>query len=177
MPRIKVRTVLAPIEGAAQGAEAPAAGFALPPDGRQSDRALAIRRGVGRRLRSEGFAVIPELVLASGRRADIVAVGNTGEILIVEVKSSIEDYRADSKWSDYCAYADRFFFATGPHVPIGIFPEDVGLFVADLYGAELVREATPAKVAAATRKQMLIRLARAGMLRLHDLDDPDAAGM
>jgi hypothetical protein len=29
------------------------------------------------------------------------------------------------------------------------------------------------KLPAATRKEMLIRIARAGALRLHDLEDPD----
>ena len=49
----------------------------LPPDGRQSEAALAIRRGVCRRLRAEGYCLIPELTLASGRRADLAAVSRS----------------------------------------------------------------------------------------------------
>ncbi len=154
--------------------EAPSA----PIDGRQSERALAIRRGVCRRLRAEGLALIPEVTLRSGRRADLVALGPDGAITIVEIKSSIEDFRANSKWQDYLLHSDHFYFATGPHVPPEIFPEEAGLIVADPYGAEILRPSDCVKLPAATRKEMLIRIARAGAHRLHDLEDPDfSAGL
>lgn len=145
----------------------------LPPDGRQSERALAIRRGVCRRLRAEGLALIPEVTLRSGRRADLVALGTDGTVTIVEIKSSVEDFRADTKWRDYLVHSDRFYFATGPHVPVDIFPRDAGLIVADPYGAEILRDAQCERMPAARRKEMLIRIARAGAHRLHDLEDPD----
>jgi hypothetical protein len=145
----------------------------LPPDGRQSERALAVRRGVCRRLRAEGWAMIPEVTLRSGRRADLVALGPDGTITIVEIKSSIEDFRADGKWQDYRWHSDYFYFATGPDVPPEIFPPDVGLIVADPYGAEVLRISTEERLPAATRKEMLVRIARAGAHRLHDLEDPD----
>jgi len=141
----------------------------LPIDGRQSERALAIRRGVCRRLRAEGMALIPEVTLRSGRRADLVALAADGMITIVEIKSSIEDFRADLKWRDYCRHSDHFYFATGPDVPANIFPEEAGLIVADPYGAEIIRVSACAPIAAARRKEMLIRIARAGAHRLHDL--------
>ena len=147
----------------------------LPVDGRQSAAALAIRRGVCRRLRAEGFALIPELTLPSGRRADLTAVGQTGEVLIIEIKSSVEDLRADGKWPDYLNHADRFYFATSPSVPPDIFPAETGLMVADAYGAEVIREAPVDRLHASVRKSLLIRIARAGALRLHDLEDPGAA--
>lgn len=145
----------------------------LPVDGRQSERALAIRRGVCRRLRAEGLALIPEVTLRSGRRADLVALSADGAITIIEIKSSVEDYRADAKWQDYLLHSDHFYFATGPHVPAEIFPEDAGLIVADPYGAEILRPSGCTKLPAATRKEMLIRIGRAGAHRLHDLEDPD----
>lgn len=146
-----------------------------PRDGRQSERALAIRRGVCRRLRAEGYALIPELTLASGRRADLVALGAGGVIAIVEIKSSVEDFRCDGKWPAYSRHADLLYFATGLDVPAEIFPAEAGLIVADPYGAEILRHPQPRKLAAATRKDMLIRIARAGAMRLHDLEDPGAA--
>ncbi len=146
---------------------------AFPVDGRQSERALAIRRGVCRRLRAEGLALIPEVTLRSGRRADLVALAPDGLITIVEIKSSIEDFRADQKWQDYLWHSDLFYFATGPHVPPEIFPAEAGLIIADPYGAEILRPSGLTKLAAATRKEMLIRVARAGAHRLHDLEDPD----
>jgi hypothetical protein len=145
----------------------------LPVDGRQSERALAIRRGVCRRLRAEGLALIPEVTLRSGRRADLVGLAVDGAITIIEIKSSVEDFRADGKWQDYCLSCDHFYFATGPHVPPEIFPLDAGLIVADPYGAEVLRPASCERLPAATRKEMLIRIARAGATRLHDLEDPD----
>ena len=145
----------------------------LPVDGRQSERALAIRRGVCRRLRAEGLALIPEVTLRSGRRADLVALAADGGITIIEIKSSVEDFRADGKWQDYCLCCDHFFFATGPHVPAEVFPLEAGLIVADSYGAERLRPAACEKLPAARRKEMLIRVARAGAMRLHDLEDPD----
>lgn len=143
-----------------------------PVDGRQSETALMVRRGVGRMLRTEGFAAVPEVTLRSGRRADLVAINKAGEVWIVEVKSSVEDFRADLKWPDYVAHADRFFFATAPHVPTEIFPNDAGLIVADGYGAELLREAPLEKLKAARRREVTTRLARTAAHRLHDLEDP-----
>src|SRR5882757_9056608 len=52
------------------------------PDRRQSETALAIARGTARLLRSLGFACISELPLPSGRRADLVALNERGEIWI-----------------------------------------------------------------------------------------------
>jgi hypothetical protein len=147
----------------------------MPVDGRQSQAALAIRRGVCRRLRAEGFALIPELKLPSGRRADLVGLGQKAEILIIEIKSSIEDYRSDGKWPEYLIHADRFYFATGPSVPVDIFPQTTGLMIADSYGADIIRPAAEDRLHASVRKTMLVRIARAGALRLHDLEDPEAA--
>lgn len=148
---------------------------APPVDGRQSERALAVQRGVGRLLRARGFAVVAELPLATGRRADIVGLGPAGDLWIVEIKSSVEDFRADHKWPDYRLSCDRLFFATHADVPLDIFPEDAGMILADGYGAELLREAPEHRLAASTRKAMLVRFAQAAAHRLHGLVDPEAA--
>jgi len=145
---------------------------APPVDGRQSPRAAAVQRGVGRLLRAHGFAMVSELPLATGRRADVVGLGAGGEIWIVEIKSSIEDFRVDQKWPDYRLSCDRLFFATHMQVPLDIFPEDAGLILADSYGGELVRQAPEHRLAAATRKVMLLRFAHAAASRLHGLIDP-----
>jgi hypothetical protein len=70
-------------------------------DGRQSNRALMVRRGVQRLFTELRHAVLPELTLASGRRADLISLSAKGEIWIVEIKTSIEDFRVDRKWPDY----------------------------------------------------------------------------
>ena len=145
-----------------------------PRDGRQSETALMIQRGVGRLLRASGFAMVTELPLASGRRADIVAVDGAGEIWIIEVKSSVEDFRVDLKWPEYRRHCDRLYFATHAGVPAEIFPADSGLIVADAYGAYFATAAPEHRLAGATRKAMLLRFARAAAGRLHQLYDPGA---
>ena len=75
----------------------------LPVDGRQSETALAVARGTARLLHALGRCVVSELSLPSGRRADLVALDAGGEIWIVEIKSSVADFRADQKWQDYRA--------------------------------------------------------------------------
>lgn len=135
-------------------------------DGRQSDRAMLVRRGVQRLLAEMRHASLPELPLASGRRADIVAMAPGGEIWIVEIKSSIEDFRVDTKWPEYRLHSDRLFFATHPGVPVEIFPEDCGLILSDGYGAHILREAPEHRLAGATRKAMTLKFARAAADRL-----------
>ena len=142
-------------------------------DGRQSATALAVARGAARLLLSLGFACVSELALPSGRRADLVALAADGEVWIVEIKSSIADFRADQKWMDYRLHCDRLFFATTLEVPCEIFPKDTGLIVADAFGASIVCEAPKHSLLAATRKVMMLRFARAAALRLSALNDPN----
>jgi hypothetical protein len=145
----------------------------LPIDGRQSETALAIARGTARLLHAHGFSTVSELPLPSGRRADLVALDSAGEILIVEIKSSVADFRADQKWQDYRAHCDRLFFATCLEVPCEIFPPDTGLIVADAFGAVFHCEAPEHRLPAATRKAMMLLFARAAALRLQSLADPN----
>ncbi len=134
-------------------------------DGRQSQAALDICRGAMRALRALGFAGTTELTLATGRRTDIIAVNGAGEIWIVEIKSSIEDFRTDQKWPEYRDYCDRLLFAVAPDFPREILPEETGLLIADRFGGEIVRAAPLASLPAARRKAKLIAIARSACLR------------
>jgi hypothetical protein len=156
------------------GMESPARPLHLvpPPDRRQSETALAIARGTARLLRSLGFACVAELPLPSGRRADLAALNERGEIWIVEIKSSLEDLRADQKWPEYRAHCDRLFFAFTADLPCEIFPADTGLIVADAYGAHMQCEAPEHRLPAATRKSMTVRFAMAAAQRINRLVDP-----
>lgn len=147
----------------------------VPVDGRQSETALKIARGTARLLHAHGFSVVSELPLPSGRRADLVGLDAAGQIWIVEIKSSIADFRADQKWPGYRAHCDRLFFATSLDVPCEIFPSDTGLIVADHFGAEFKCPAPEHRLPAATRKSMLLLFARAAALRLQALHDPSGA--
>jgi hypothetical protein len=141
-------------------------------DGRQSETALAVARGVRRLLRARGFSTVTELPLIDGRRADVVALNGDGVLLIVEIKSSIADFRADRKWRDYVAQCDRLYFAIPHELPAETMPEDAGLIVADRWGAEILREPEPRAMAPATRRAMLLRFGIAAADRLHRLVDP-----
>ena len=149
--------------------------LALRPDGRQSETALMIARGVRRLLRTRGFSSLTELSLIDGRRADIVAVNGEGEVLIVEVKSSPADVRADRKWRDYVPACDRLYFAISESTPAALMPAEAGLIMADLYGADVLREAEFRRMASATRRALLLRFALTAADRLHRLADPHGA--
>jgi hypothetical protein len=132
-----------------------------------------IARGVRRMLRARGFSSVTELSLLDGRRADVVALHGDGSLLIVEIKSSVADFRADHKWRDYGAHCDRLYFAIPPDVPQEIMPIEAGLILADPYGAEILREPQAQRLASATRRAMLLLFAQAAADRLHRLADPN----
>lgn len=139
-------------------------------DGRQSERAMLVRRGVQRLMLERRISLLPEMPLASGRRADLVCFTEKGEIWIVEIKTSIEDFRVDRKWPEYRLHCDRLYFATHPGVPTSIFPEECGLILTDGYGAELLREAPEHRLSPATRKAMTLRFARLAADRLQQAE-------
>jgi hypothetical protein len=139
-------------------------------DGRQSARAMRIRRGVQLLLSELGAAHVPEVTLASGRRADIIALFRDGAIWIVEIKSSVEDMKADAKWPDYRDYCDRLYFASTDDVPRAVFPEECGFICADMHGAEILTEAPEHRLAAARRKAVTMRIAQAAANRLYSAE-------
>jgi hypothetical protein len=99
----------------------------------------------------------------------ILTSGLPGHRICRETRSPpIADFRADTKWRDYRAHCDKLFFAIPETMPIEIMPDDAGLILADAYGAEILREASPS-----TRRAMLIRFADAAAHRLHCLSDPE----
>jgi hypothetical protein len=148
------------------------------PAGAASELALGaaalLARGVSRALGQLGCASLHEFSLASGRRADVIALGRGGEIAIVEVKSSIADFRADRKWPEYWDYCDRLYFAVAAGFPRELIPAECGLIVADPFGAAILRESELRPLNAARRRAMTLRFALAGAQRLRRLSDPGA---
>jgi hypothetical protein len=175
LPKIFKSTFNAPLPGILHSMSFSSLAAVLPVDGRQSATALAVARGTTRLLHSLGFSVVSELALASGRRADLVALSAGGELWIVEIKSSVADFRADQKWHDYRLHSDRLFFATTMEVPCEIFPKDTGLIVADAFGAEIVCDAPEHRLHASTRRSVMLAFARAAALRLAALADPEGS--
>lgn len=126
-------------------------------------------------MRACGNAVVSELPLSSGRRADIVILTRKGDLWIVEIKSSLADFRSDSKWGDYREHCDQLFFAVDDQFPHDVLPDDTGLIIADRYGAEIIREAPEHRLSAARRKAVTLRFARAAAFRLQSAIDPGLA--
>jgi hypothetical protein len=130
-------------------------------------------RGVCRALAHRGFATLPEVSLANGRRADVLALGRDGELVIVEIKSSVADFKSDRKWPEYRAFCDRLYFAVPGGFPQELIPEECGLIVADGFGAAFLREGAASPLAAARRRAMLLRFAALAAGRLRRLQDPE----
>jgi len=124
-----------------------------------------VTRGTARLLVQLGYAPVLEAPLPNGRRADVLALGPKGELVIVEVKSSLEDYRTDHKWSEYAPYCDAFYFAVAPEFPREILPEGLGLIVADGFGGAVLAEAPLCTLAPARRKALTLAFARLAALR------------
>ena len=136
------------------------------PDESLDPGAAESARGVLRLLHDYGFAGVTEMTLANGRRADVAAIGPGGEISIVEIKSSVADFKSDQKWPEYRPFCDRFYFAVAAHFPQDLIPEETGLIIADAYGGAVIREPDVEKLAAARRKAVTLRFARLAAARL-----------
>ena len=138
----------------------------------QMNSASLLCRGVCRALTDLGYAPLPEFSLASGRRADIFALSDRGDAVIVEIKSSVEDFRTDQKWPDYLDFCDRFYFAVPVGFPRELLPGECGLMVADGYGAEILRPAPVQAMNGSRRRAQTLRIARTASQRLQRLLDP-----
>jgi hypothetical protein len=126
---------------------------------------IQVTRGAARLLVALGYAPLAEVTLPNGRRADLMALGPKGQIFIVEVKSSVEDFRTDQKWWEYRPYCDAFAFAVAPEFPRDILPGEPGLIVADAFGGAVLREAPVETLAGARRKALTLAFARLGAMR------------
>lgn len=80
----------------------------------------SITKTIARYYTKKRFCVNTELGLRSRRqgsiRADIIAMNMKNEIIIVEVKSSMADYLADTKYHLYLDYCNKLYIACPPNV-------------------------------------------------------------
>ena len=103
-----------------------------------------------------------------------MALSPSGQLWIVEIKSSLEDFRADLKWPEYRDFCDRLYFAITTELLPEIMPAEAGLIIADAWGAEIQRDPCEHLLHASRRKAMTLAFARAAALRLHGLYDPES---
>jgi hypothetical protein len=124
-----------------------------------------VTRGAARLLVAMGYAPLAEVCLPNGRRADLMALGPKGDIVIVEVKSGRDDFLTDRKWGEYRPYCDSFYFAVSPDFPQDLLPQEPGLIVADAFGGAVVRETGAVALAGARRKALTLAFARLAAMR------------
>jgi hypothetical protein len=103
------------------------------------------------------------------RRADVIGSKISGEIVLIEVKSSVADFRSDTKWHEYLKYTDRMYLAFTLDVAKKInanaelmarIPKTVGVMVLGDDGyMKTVKKATRTPVAPDIRLSILARLA------------------
>jgi len=136
--------------------------------------AALIARGVCRALDQLGYASLVEFPLANGRRADVLALGIAGDLVIVEIKISVADFRADRKWSAYRDFSDRLYFAVPGTFPQVLIPEQCGLMVADAFGAAMLRDGGTMPLNPGRRRALTLRFGRIAAARLRRCLDPEA---
>ena len=131
-----------------------------------------LARGVCRLLEDLGHAALTEFPLANGRRVDVIALDGAGATSIVEIKSSVTDFRTDRKWQEYLEFCDRFYFAVAPDFPQALPPADVGLIVADDWSGTVIRESPALAMTGSRRKAQTLRIALTAAQRLRRVTDP-----
>ena len=133
-----------------------------------------LARGMARHLAGLGFVSLEEFPPIKGLRVDLLALGRKSEIWIIECKSSREDFMSDEKWRNYLPWCDQYFWAVPTDFPVDILPKQTGVFWADGYDAELMRDAPISTLSPARRKSIIHRFARRAARRLAVLRDPAA---
>jgi hypothetical protein len=125
-----------------------------------------ITQGAQRLLSDLGYASITEMKLPNDRRVDVIGLNKKGQAFIVEVKSSIEDFRSDQKWHEYLEFCDLFAFAVDENFPQELLPAEHGVIVADKFEGSLVRIPEERKLNGARRKSLTLKFARTAAMRL-----------
>jgi len=139
---------------------------------KQISKTAMLTRGVSRFFADMGFGSLTEFRLPNGRRADIIALSGDGAFSIIEVKSSVQDFRSDLKWPNYLPYCNRFYFAVAECFPLDILPDDCGIIIADKFTASIEREPAERSIHGTRRQLQLKRFALIASERLQRIIDP-----
>jgi hypothetical protein len=136
-------------------------------------KADQIKAAVTSYLRKKQMAVNAEVGLCRGGRyrADLLALTFYGDTTVVEVKSSVADFKADKKWHNYLPFANKFYFAmtaaTYSKVK-DLIPKGIGVMLVSEFQDSVGRTRKSLKVAkpayrreieAETNINLIIRLA------------------
>ena len=131
-----------------------------------------ITDAIARSYYEQGNGVLREFKLRIKRRVDLVTINDKGWITIIEIKSSVADFRNDKKWNEYIEWADQFYFGVAHNFPIEILPKEHGIITTDGFDIHEAQPSPVQKLNGSRRKTLFRKLAKASMRRIeYDRND------
>ena len=125
-----------------------------------------ITDAIARSYYEQGNGVLREFKLRIKRRVDLVTINDKGWITIIEIKSSVADFRNDKKWNEYIEWADQFYFGVAHNFPINNLPKEHGIITTDGFDIYEVQPSPVQKLNGSRRNTLVRKLARASMRRV-----------
>ena len=121
---------------------------------------------IARAYYGQGDGVLREFRLRNRRRVDLVILNDKGWITIIEIKSSPEDFRSDSKWDEYIDWADQFYFGVAHNFPIDILPKEHGIITTDGFDVYQAQPSPFRKLNGSRRSSLIHKMAKVSMRRI-----------
>ena len=125
-----------------------------------------ITDAIARSYYEQGDGVLREFKLRNRRRVDLVITNDNGWIIIIEIKSSPEDFLSDKKWSEYIDWADQFYFGVAHNFPISILPKEHGIITTDGFDVYQAQPSPIHKLNGSRRNNLIRKMAKASMRRI-----------
>ena len=125
-----------------------------------------ITDAIARSYFGQGDGVLREFKLKNRRRVDSVTINDKGWIIIIEIKSSPEDFLSDKKWGEYIDWADQFYFGVSHNFPIGILPKEYGIITTDGFDVYQAQPSPIHKLNGSRRNNLICKMAKASMRRI-----------
>ena len=125
-----------------------------------------ITDAIARSYFGQGDGVLREFKLKNRRRVDLVTINDKGWIVIIEIKSSPEDFLSDKKWGEYIDWADQFYFGVAHNFPISILPKEHGIITTDGFDVYQAQPSPIHKLNGSRRNNLICKMAKASMRRI-----------
>ena len=132
----------------------------------ESLNAQRITDAIARSYFGQGNGVLREFKLKNRRRVDLVTINDKGWIIIIEIKSSPEDFLSDKKWGEYIDWADQFYFGVAHNFPISILPKEHGIITTDGFDVYQAQPSPIHKLNGSRRNNLICKMAKASMRRI-----------
>ena len=125
-----------------------------------------ITDAIARSYFGQGDGVLREFKLKNRRRVDLVTINDKGWIIIIEIKSSPDDFLSDKKWGEYIDWADQFYFGVAHNFPISILPKEHGIITTDGFDVYQAQPSPIHKLNGSRRNNLICKMAKASMRRI-----------